>query len=68
MSSPAECCGSAKVCGGIPGSAGPNTQMCEDCVSFKEGICRGRDPNVPIQVSFGVLLLGLIVVGATLFG
>jgi len=56
------------VCGGIPGSAGPNTQMCEDCVSFKEGICRGRDPNVPIQVSFGVLLLGLIVVGATLFG
>ena len=68
MFSHAECCGSSKVCGGIPGSAGPNAVPCGDCPSFKEGVCRGRDPSVPIQVSLGVLLLGLIVVGASVFG
>lgn len=66
MFSPSECCGSSKVCGGVPGNAGPNAIQCGDCMSYKDGVCRGRDPKVPVQVSFGVFLLGLIFVGATL--
>jgi len=57
----------ARMCTGIPATQAAQVRRCEDCKVFQEGDCRGRDPKVPLQVSCGVLLLGLIFVGATVF-
>ena len=67
MVTSAKCCGSSDVCHGAPCHGTPAAVDCEECMSFKEGICRGRDPKIPMQVTFGVVLLGLIFVGATMF-
>lgn len=59
--------GSTRMCTGIPASQAAEVRHCGECRSFQEGLCRGRDPQVPLQVSCGVVLLGLILVGATVF-
>ncbi|HYH38223.1 MAG TPA: hypothetical protein VD860_08385 [Azospirillum sp.] len=54
------------MCTGIPATQG-DVRHCGECRSFLDGQCRGRDPQVPLQVSCGVALLGLILVGAVVF-
>ena len=66
MLSLADQCGPKRMCTGIPATQG-DVRHCGECRSFLDGQCRGRDPQVPLQVSCGVLLLGLIFVGATVF-
>lgn len=55
------------MCTGIPAAQAAQVRHCGECRIFQEGQCRGRDPKVPVQVSCGVFLLGLIFVGATMF-
>lgn len=55
------------MCTGIPADQAGAVQHCRDCKVFQQGHCRGRDPQVPLQVSCGVFLLGLIFVGANVF-
>ncbi|HEY0835642.1 MAG TPA: hypothetical protein VGE72_17195 [Azospirillum sp.] len=40
---------------------------CPDCADFRQGVCRGRDRRVPVQVFLACLFLGMIVLGASLF-
>jgi len=40
---------------------------CAECVDFRQGVCRGRDGRVPVQVFLACLFLGLIVLGASLY-
>ena len=67
MFSLADRCGPARLCTAIPATQAAEVRHCEDCKVFQQGECRGRDPQVPLQVSCGVLLLSLIFVGATIF-
>ncbi len=55
------------MCAGIPTNQASQVVDCADCRSYLEGQCRGRDPQVPLQVIGGMVLLGLIFVGATVF-
>lgn len=59
--------GSSKMCTGIPAAQAAEVVRCEDCQCFREGRCRGRDPQVPLQVTCGVMILGLIFLTATVF-
>jgi hypothetical protein len=40
---------------------------CADCADFRQGVCRGRDRRVPVQVFLACLFLGLIVLGASYY-
>lgn len=58
--------GPPRMCTGIPADQ-LDVRHCGECRSFMDGHCRGRDPQVPLQVTCGVALLGLILVGASVF-
>ena len=67
MVSLTEFCGSTRECTGIPAGQAARITQCQDCKSFQDGLCRGRDPQVPLQVCCGVAILGVIFLSATMF-
>lgn len=67
MVSLTEYCGSARICTGVPAAQAAQVTNCEDCKTFQDGLCRGRDPKIPVQVCCGVAILCLIFVTATVF-
>lgn len=46
--------------------AAPATK-CAECADFRQGVCRGRDGRVPVQVFLACVFLGLIVLTASFY-
>ncbi|WP_448191075.1 hypothetical protein [Azospirillum sp. sgz301742] len=67
MASVTEFRGSTRTCTGIPAGQTAEVTQCGDCKSFQNGDCRGRDPQVPLQVCCGVAILCVIFLAATVF-